>query len=193
MLSTIAIGGVVLLAALLVFAATKPDTFRVRRAAIIQAPPERIFPLISNLRTFNEWNPFAKHDPSMVITYNGVESGKGAGYAWDGKKGKGRSSITDAASPTRIDMRLDMEKPMEGHPDIVFALAPKGSTTEVSWSMSGPWPYLHRVFTDDWTIDAMAELRQRLSGVQPRAEREIGRVERWLTEIISPTRRCSRS
>ena len=42
-------------------------------------------------------------------------------------------------------LRLDMEKPMEGHPNIVFTLESKGTATEVSWTMAGPYPYINRV------------------------------------------------
>lgn len=52
MFKTIAII-VVLLAAVLIYAATRPDTFRVQRTAGIKAPPEKIFPLINDLRRFN--------------------------------------------------------------------------------------------------------------------------------------------
>ena len=48
----IAVLVVVPLAAILIFAATKPDTFRVQRATSIKAPPEKIFPLIAD---FHGW------------------------------------------------------------------------------------------------------------------------------------------
>ncbi len=41
---------VVLIAGVLILAATKPDTFRVERAATIQAPPEKIFSLINDFK-----------------------------------------------------------------------------------------------------------------------------------------------
>ena len=48
---------------ILAYAATLPDTFRVQRSVGIKAPPEKIFPLINELKTMNEWNPFAKRTP----------------------------------------------------------------------------------------------------------------------------------
>ena len=45
MLKIIAIAVVALIVAVLIFAATRPDTFRVERSASIKAPPEKIFPL----------------------------------------------------------------------------------------------------------------------------------------------------
>ncbi len=52
MLKKIAIIVVVLIVALLGYAATRPDTFRVERARSIKAPPEKIFALINDL---NSW------------------------------------------------------------------------------------------------------------------------------------------
>ena len=49
-LIAIAIGAGVLIAALLVFAATKPGTFRVQRTKSIQAPPDKIFAFINDFR-----------------------------------------------------------------------------------------------------------------------------------------------
>ena len=46
MIVTILIVIAVAVAAVLAYAATKPDTFLVRRSASIAAPPEKIFPTI---------------------------------------------------------------------------------------------------------------------------------------------------
>ena len=48
MLKLVLIVIAVVIAAILVFAATRPDTFRVERSASIKAPPERIFPFIND-------------------------------------------------------------------------------------------------------------------------------------------------
>jgi hypothetical protein len=119
MLNILAIIGVIVVigvAGVLIYAATLPKEYSVSRSASIDAPPEKIFPLINDIKNFNEWNPFAKQDPTIVISYNGPQSGKGAAYSWDskGKAGKGSLAITDAASPSRVNLRLDMEKPMKG-------------------------------------------------------------------------------
>jgi hypothetical protein len=160
MLNILVIAGavvVIVVAGVLGYAATLPKDYSVSRSASIEAPPEKIFILINDIKNFNEWNPFAKQDPTIVISYNGPQSGKGAGYSWDskGKAGKGSLAITDAASPSRINMRLDMEKPMEGHPNVVFALEPKGAATEVTWTMAGPHPYISRIISTIFNMDKM--------------------------------------
>jgi uncharacterized protein YndB with AHSA1/START domain len=160
MLKILMLAGVILvigIAGLLIYAATLPSDFRVARSTLINAPPERIFPLINDLKSFNEWNPFAKQDPTIVITYNGPQTGLGASYSWDskGRAGKGSSAITDVSPPSRVGMRLDMEKPMEGHPNIAFTLEPRGAATDVSWTMAGPYPYINRVMGTIFNMDKM--------------------------------------
>src|SRR5258707_13423419 len=74
----VAIALVVVVVALLAYAAARPDTFRVQRATGINAPAERIFPLIANLKSMNTWNPFVEPDPAIKIAYSGPDSGRGA-------------------------------------------------------------------------------------------------------------------
>jgi hypothetical protein len=90
---------VVVLAIAIVFilglASRKPDTFTVRRSALVQAPAERIFPLVNDFHQWGGWSPWENKDPAMKRTYSGAESGKGAVYAWDGNKnvGSGTTSV----------------------------------------------------------------------------------------------------
>ena len=77
------IGIVIALAilAVLVFAATKPDVFRLQRSATIKAPPEKIFALINDFNLWSQWSPWEKKDPAMKRTFGATTSGKGASYA----------------------------------------------------------------------------------------------------------------
>lgn len=159
----------------LAYAATVPDTFRVERSITIKAPPDKIFPLINELKTMNEWNPFAKQDPTIRLTYSGPASGKGAANSWDsdGKAGKGRLEITDSAPLSQVTMRLDIEKPMEGHNAIVFALQPQADGTIVTWSMTGWLPYIGRVICTFFSMDRMigGEFEKGLGDLKVKAER----------------------
>ncbi len=148
MFKTTTIVVIVLLAALLGYAATRPDTFRLQRTTAIKASPEKIFPLINDLRRFNAWNPFDKKDPNMKGSYRGADSGKGAAYAFDGNNdvGKGSLEITESAPARKVAMRLDMIEPFEAHNAIAFTLEPAGDVTNVTWAMEGRMPYVAKVF-----------------------------------------------
>ena len=55
MLKTIAIAIVILVAVILVYAATRPDTFSIQRTASIKALPEKIYPLMSDFHKGDLW------------------------------------------------------------------------------------------------------------------------------------------
>ncbi len=131
----------------LIYAATRPNTFRIQRSLNIQMPADKIFPLINDLPSWRSWSPYEGRDPAMKRTYTGSQSGKGAIYEWDGNKnvGTGRMEILDAVPPTKIVIKLDFLKPFEGHNTAEFMLVPQGSVTNVTWAMSGPKTYFCKI------------------------------------------------
>ena len=147
MLKIIVIVLVVLVAGILIYAATKPDTFTVQRSASIKAPPEKIFPLINDYRNWASWSPYETKDPAMKRTFGATTVGKGATYAWDGNKevGQGSMEIQESVPPSRIAIKLDFLKPFEAHNMVDFTLEPQGEATRVSWSMRGPAPFISKV------------------------------------------------
>jgi len=160
MLHVIAIIAAVLaiaIAIILVLAMTKPDTFSVRRTALVRAPAEKIFPLISNFHQWTSWSPWENRDPAMKRTYEGSEHGKGAVYAWDGNKnvGAGRMEILEATTPSKILIKLDFIKPFEGHNTAEFTMSPQGNATTVNWVMQGPAPFMSKVMQVFVSFDKM--------------------------------------
>lgn len=148
---------IVAVSGVLIYAATKPDTFQVERSARIKAPPEKIFPLINDLRAFNRWSPFEKKDPAMKRSYSGPESGKGAVYEWDGNSniGKGRLTIADTSPPSKVRINLDMTDPFDAHNIVEFTLEPQGDSTNVTWAMQGKIPYMAKIVHVVFNMDKM--------------------------------------
>ena len=148
---------VVAVAGILIYAATKPDTFRVQRSVAIKAPPERIVALIQDLHGWAAWSPYEKKDPGMKRTFSGAQSGKGAIYEWDGDKnvGTGRMEILEAG-PGKVVIKLDFMKPFEAHNTAEFMLLPQAdSTTNVTWAMYGPSPYVAKIMQTFISMDKM--------------------------------------
>ncbi|HEU4556231.1 MAG TPA: SRPBCC family protein [Longimicrobium sp.] len=139
MLLTIAVVLLVAVAALLAFAATRPDTFTVQRSATIAAPAEAIFPQLDDLHRWSAWSPWEKLDPEMKRTFSGAASGPGAVYAWEGNKkvGQGRMEILESDPPRHLRIQLDFLKPFEAHNITGFTLEPAGGGTRVNWMMEG--------------------------------------------------------
>jgi len=138
---------VVVIAAVLIFAVTRPDMFGVERSISIGAAPDRIFPLINDFKSWTAWSPYENKDPAMTRTYSSATSGKGAVYEWDGNSqvGKGRIEIIDTAAPSRVTIKLDMIKPMEGHNVVNFTLEPRGGATQLTWAMRGTCAYMAKL------------------------------------------------
>src|SRR3954467_3465999 len=147
----------VALAALLLYAASKPNTFGVQRSTNIAAPPDNIFPLINDLRAHTTWSPFEK-DPAMKRTHSGASAGQGAVYEWDGNRqvGSGRIAITDSMAPSKIAMRLEMFRPFKADNIVEFTLEPQGNpTTRITWARRGQQPSMARLRSTFINCDKM--------------------------------------
>jgi uncharacterized protein YndB with AHSA1/START domain len=147
----------VVIAAILGFAAMKPNSFRVERTATIKAPPEKIFAVINDFHNWPTWSPWEKLDPAMKRTHSGTASGKGAIYEWEGnsKVGAGRMEILDTTAPSKIAIKLDFIKPFEGHNTAEYTMVPQGENTNVSWVMYGPTPFVSKVMQVFISMDSL--------------------------------------
>lgn len=145
-----------LVLAVLGYAASGPDHFRVERSAIIKAPAEKIFPLINDFHQWDAWTPYNK-DPAMAKTFGGAPSGAGATYAWQGNSqvGQGNMVISAATPPHKVAVDLHMVKPFEAHNHVMFTLRGAGETTVVTWAMDGKHVYLGKLVGLFMSMDNM--------------------------------------
>jgi uncharacterized protein YndB with AHSA1/START domain len=175
MLKTILVIVVVLIAGVLGYAATRPDDFRVERSIAIKAPPEKIFPMVNDLKAWAAWSPYEKKDPQMARTFGSVTAGPGATYEWNGNSqvGQGRMKIAESQPPSKIAIQLDFLKPFEAHNVAEFSFAPKGDTTQVTWSMHGPSAFVTKLMGVFFDMDKMigADFEAGLQTLKAQAEK----------------------
>ncbi|MDA9436564.1 SRPBCC family protein [Bradyrhizobium sp. CCBAU 51627] len=155
MLKAIATVAVVLafgIAAVLIFASTKPDTFRVERSLALKAPAEAIYPLVADFHFWTGWSPCEERDPAMKRIYE-----EGAAYGWDGNNnvGAGHMEILEASTPSKLRIKLDFERPFEGHNIAEFTFVPQGDATLVTRAMYGPAPFMSKVMQVFVNMDKM--------------------------------------
>lgn len=157
MLKTIALATAVLIAGVLLYAATRPDSFRVERSTRIEAPAEKIFSLVNDLRAWNGWSPYDAKDPAMQRTFSGAASGPGAVYAWNGNRdvGQGRMEILAATPPSQVTVRLDFIQPFQARNTAEFTLRPDGTGTYITWALHGPSPYISKLMGLVFNLDRM--------------------------------------
>ncbi len=157
MIKTIFLVILVAVAALLLFAATRPDSFSMQRSTTIAAPPDRVFALVNDLKVFNTWNPWALKDPSSKISYEGSNTvGVGAAYNWQGTStGEGRMEIVESVPAQKVAAKLEFKKPMTTANRVEFTLVPQASATTVTWTMSGPMPFMSKLMSVFMSFDKM--------------------------------------
>ena len=137
----------VLVAGLLLYAASRPAAFRIERSTTIAAPPERIVPLVDDFHRWPAWSPYEKVDPQMSRSYGGPPRGPGATYEWAGnsKAGVGRMEVL-GSEPSQVTIKLDFTKPFVAHNIAEFLLVPGRDGTRVTWAMRGTNGFMAKLF-----------------------------------------------
>ncbi len=128
----IAIVGVVVLAVVVAF--LLPRHAIVTRTVEIAAPPSTIYPIVSDLRRFNEWSPWADIDPETVYTFTGPIDGVGQTLNWESKDervGSGSMAIAAVEPEKHVDMSIDFGG--QGKAIASLILEPAGAGTNVTW------------------------------------------------------------
>jgi uncharacterized protein YndB with AHSA1/START domain len=150
---------VVVITGIVLFADTRPNIIQVTRSITIQAPAEKIFPLIDDFHHWPGWAPQDKEDPTMKRIYSGEESGAGAISDWQGtgNAGKGRMTIMESAAPNKVVVRVDFVRPFVAHNVNEFVLEPSepGTSTRVTWTMRGPNLFFMKVLGVFVNMDRM--------------------------------------
>jgi len=123
----------------------------------MSAPAETVFPHVNEMKKWEGWNPWAKLDPNMKLTYEGPAAGVGSAYAWVGNSdvGEGRMTITESHPSDSIRFKLEFFKPMPGVSDTLFTFKPKGDQTEVTWAMTGTNNFIGKAFCLFMNMDKM--------------------------------------
>ncbi|MBQ8104475.1 MAG: SRPBCC family protein [Afipia sp.] len=163
------------IAIVLILAALRPNTFRIERSIDINAPADKIFPLITDYKNWGSWSPYEHVDPAMQRTYSGAPTGKGSVYEWSGNKNIGhcRLEILDATPASLVVIKLDFFSPFEAHNIAEFTMRPLGSTTTVPWAMHGPAPYMAKIMHMVFKMDRMVggQFQQGLTSMKAVAEK----------------------
>ena len=111
--------------------------FTVTRSIVVQAPADKVYPLVASPRQWKQWSVWNRRDPEMQIEYSGPESGVGARWSWRSKsEGNGTMTFTAAEPPRRVAYELyfpDFGTTSAG--DLAFT--PEAGGTQVTWTMNG--------------------------------------------------------
>ena len=149
-------GIIILIVVAVAVAYLLPRHVSAERDIVIEAEPEKIFPLVNDLKAFNEWSPWTKIDPDMKINYSGPESGVGQKSEWQSHHrsvGNGSQQIVASQKNKRVETVLDFGS--QGMASAMFELVPDGDSTKVIWRFRSdlgmnPVSRYFGLMIDDW-------------------------------------------
>ena len=149
------IGGLLLV--FLGYVATREGKFRYERSGLIQAPPEKIFPYLSDFKKGGQWSPYEQMDPNMKKTYTGTDGQVGAVMEFDGNKdaGSGKLEILNIIPNQSVDIKLTMIKPFHAENLIQYTLTPEAGETRFTWAMSGDGGFMGKLINVFIDCEAM--------------------------------------
>jgi Polyketide cyclase / dehydrase and lipid transport len=148
MLVPILIAVAALIVVLVIVISLRPATFRVQRSVSITAPPAAIFEQVNDIHHFHAWNPWAKLDPNMKLSYAGPAAGVGAVHSWEGNNqvGAGRMTIQESHPLELVRMKLEFFRPFKSIATAEFPFKTTGDQTVVSWIMTGDCNFMSKAF-----------------------------------------------
>jgi uncharacterized protein YndB with AHSA1/START domain len=124
-----------LIVLLLLAAFLLPSGFKAERSVTINAPVEKVYPLVANVKDWKRWTVWNQRDPKMDIKYSGAESGVGAKWEWKSKtEGNGTMEFVSAEVNKKLGYAINVQG-MASNGELVFT--PAGNGTKLTWSMSG--------------------------------------------------------
>jgi uncharacterized protein YndB with AHSA1/START domain len=131
------------------YVSTRSGKFNYERSGLINAPAEKIFPYISNLKMGELWSPYEKIDPTMKKTFTGEDGHVGSKMEFEGNSdaGSGNLEILGVVPNDSVEIKLIMTKPMHAENLIHYKLTPEGAGTRFTWAMEGDGGFMTKLMT----------------------------------------------
>jgi hypothetical protein len=132
----ILLGIVCVLAVCVIVVLILPSQWSVESSVVIDAPPERIHPLVEDLHRWPDWTAPAQADRSLEYEYSGPEKGVGAEQRWSSSAGRGHTRIlsSDPATGVRLETAF-LSDEINSESSLTYAV--EGDKTRVTWQGTG--------------------------------------------------------
>lgn len=132
-----------------------PKHSHLERKTVIAAPVSMVWDHVKSLKAQNEWSPFLAMDSTAKVTYDGADGEVGSKSSWASEMlGKGEQAVTDVVLGKHFGVDLHFIEPIEGKAKGTIDLAPKGDSTEVSWSFDSENGFVARIIYTFKDMDA---------------------------------------
>jgi hypothetical protein len=114
------------------------------RDIIIDAPQQKVFDYLKQIKNQDNFNKWIMADPNMKREFKGTDGTVGFIYAWNGNKeaGEGEQEIKAITEGKNIETEIRFVRPFAGIAQAKMSAEPlQNNQTNVSWSTSSTMKY----------------------------------------------------
>jgi effector-binding domain-containing protein len=119
-----------------IFVAVQPNSFKVSRSKIIQAPQSVIYNNVIDFKNWKDWSSWVEKDPSISITLAEQTKGIDGSYSWEDKNGVSRMKTIAAKPSTSITQEMQVADYPKSDVNWTFEAIDE-ETTKVTWQIEG--------------------------------------------------------
>ena len=120
-----------LIMVMLAAASLRPSDYSAQRSMTINAPADKVFPLVANQTEWRRWSVWNQRDPNMPMTYARPEGAAGCKWAWKSKfQGDGGMQRSAVEANKRVAYVLTMKDMTPATSDLKFST--DGAGTQVA-------------------------------------------------------------
>ena len=132
----------VVVALILIYLLLANGDLIVSESVVIDAPVDKVFSYILNLRNWKEWNSWIRYEQNAPLKYSDDVSIEGGYYSWDGKViGSGKLTHHKIVTNERIEQKIQFFKPFKSSSDISWVFEEENGKIKVTWGMNGKLPF----------------------------------------------------
>lgn len=130
-----------MIAIFLVYVSTRKGEFRYEVTGEINAPVEKVFPYLSDLKLGSKWSPFERVDPNMKKEYHGNK----LVFNGNSEAGSGEIEITNIVPNESVSLHLSMTAPFKAENEIEYRVKDINGITRFTWVMTGDGGFLGKL------------------------------------------------
>lgn len=115
--------------------------YQVTKSTTINAPIDKVRPLIENFQNWDSWSPWRIVEPECPTEVTGSPGEVGHKMSWDGEIiGSGSNTLNSIKSDS-ISYDLAFLKPFKSKAKVSFQIAEQNDQTKVTWTMDSSMPF----------------------------------------------------
>lgn len=143
-----------------IYFATKDGNYDIQESTIVEAPIELVFDKVNEYKTWENWGPWKKEDPTMVFNYSDKTTGEGASYSWNGEEGDGSMRTIQVVPNQLIRQELTLQTPAgERKPDVYWEFKEVEGGTQVTWGVRGEHQLMDKAYFTLTSTDFEKQMR----------------------------------